>query len=119
MMTAQFPLDLVKELERVMPSYELCVPSIVISELEKIKNKARGKKKASASIALKIASSPPFKVKRIHLNMGESVDNALLRLAKVLCTNDRELRRRARKKGITVVYLRQRRYLAVDGYLNL
>jgi len=119
MMTTQFPLDMVKELERVLPSYELCVPSIVISELEKIKKKVRGKNKASASIALKIASSPPFKVKRMHLYERESVDDALLRVSKVLCTNDRDLRIRAREKGITVVYLRQRRYLAVDGYLNL
>lgn len=119
MMTAQFHLDVVEELKRLLPSYELCVPSVVISELKKIKKKVRGKNKASASIALKIASSPPFKVKHVHLYERESVDDALIRVSNVLCTNDRELRRKARKKGITVVYLRQRRYLAVDGYLNL
>jgi uncharacterized protein len=119
MMTAQFPLDLQEELERLLPSYELCVPSIVINELEKIKKKVKGKNKASAAIALKIASSPPFKVKPIHLYERESVDDALIRVSKVLCTNDRELRRKAREKGITVVYLRQKRYLAVDGYLNV
>jgi uncharacterized protein len=119
MMAAQFPLDMVQELERVLPSYELCIPSIVISELEKIKKKVRGKNKASASIALKIASSIPFKIKHIQLYERESVDDALIRVSKVLCTNDRDLRRRARKKGITVVYLRQKRYLAIDGHLNL
>jgi uncharacterized protein len=119
MMATQFPLDVVQELERVLPSYELCIPYIVINELEKIKKKVKGKNKASASIALKIASSTPFKIKHIHLYERESVDDALLRVSKVLCTNDRELRKRAREKGITVVYLRQRRYLDVDGHLNL
>ena len=31
--------------------------------------------------------------------------------------NDRELRRRARSRGITVVYLRQKKYLTVDGHI--
>ena len=119
MMSTQFPLDLQDELERLLPSYELIVPSIVINELKKIKSKFKGKNKASAAIALKIASSPPFKIRPIHLYDDESVDDALIRISEVLCTNDRELRKRAREKGITVVYLRQRRYLAIDGYLNV
>jgi Uncharacterized proteins of PilT N-term./Vapc superfamily len=47
------------------------------------------------------------------------VDDALIRISRVLCTNDRELRTKAREMGITVVYLRQRRYLAVDGHLKI
>jgi len=119
MMTAQFTLDVQEELERLLPSYELCVPSIVINELKKIKKDVKGKNKYSAVIALKIASSPPFKIKPVRLNERESVDDALIRISKVLCTNDRELKRKAREKGITVVYLRQKRYLAVDGYLKV
>lgn len=117
MMAAQFPLDLVEELERTLPSYELLIPSPVMFELEKIKKRSKGKNRIAASIALKIAQSPPFKLKEMKLGKGEMVDDALLRISKVLCTNDRELKIKARKKGITVVYLRQRRYLAVDGTL--
>ncbi|BDZ69330.1 PIN domain-containing protein [Methanobacterium ferruginis] len=119
MMAAQFPLDLVEELEHTLPSYQFLVPSPVIFELEKIKKRSKGKNKIAASIALKIAKSPPFKLKEIELSKGEMVDDALLRISRVLCTNDRELRTRARKKGITVVYLRQKRYLAVDGHLKI
>ena len=36
----------------------------------------------------------------------------------LLCTNDRELRRKAREKNINVIFLRQRKYLDVDGHLN-
>ncbi len=118
MMAAQFPLDLVEELEHTLPSYQLYIPSPVMYELEKIKKRSKGKNKIAASIALKIAKSPPFKVKELELSKGEMVDDALLRISKVLCTNDRELKIKARKKGITVVYLRQRRYLAVDGHVK-
>jgi uncharacterized protein len=118
MMAAQFPLDLVEELGHSLPSYQFMVPSPVIYELEKIKKRSKGKHKISASVALKIAKSPPFKVKELKLKPQEMVDDALLRISKVLCTNDRELRIKARQKGITVVYLRQRRYLAVDGHLK-
>lgn len=119
MMAAQFPLDLTEELERTLPSYHLYIPSPVIYELEKIKNRSKGKNRIAASIALKIAKSPPFKLRKVELLKGEMVDDALLRISKVLCTNDRELKNKARKKGITVVYLRQRRYLAVDGHLMI
>ena len=119
MMSAQFSLDLIEELERTLPSYHLYVPSPVMYELEKIKKRSKGKNKIAATIALKIAKSPPLKLKKISLLKGEMVDDALLRISRVLCTNDRDLRIRARKKGITVVYLRQRRYFAVDGHLNI
>jgi uncharacterized protein len=119
MMAAQFPLDLTEELERTLPSYQLLIPSPVMFELEKIKKRSKGKNKIAASIALKIAKSPPFKLKEVELLKGEMVDDALLRISRVLCTNDRELRNRARERGISVVYLRQRRYLSVDGHLNI
>jgi len=118
MMAAQFTLDPIEELERTLPSYHLYVPSPVMYELEKIKKRSKGKNRIAASIALKIAKSPPFKLKKVSLLKGEMVDDALLRISRVLC-NDRDLRIKARKKGITVVYLRQRRYLAVDGHLNI
>lgn len=111
-------MDLVGELERTLPSYQLLIPSTVIYELEKIKKRSKGKHKISASIALKISKSPPFKIIELELNPGETVDDALLRISKVLCTNDRQLRIKAREKGIDVVYMRQKKYLAVDGHIK-
>ncbi|AEG18769.1 type II toxin-antitoxin system VapC family toxin [Methanobacterium paludis] len=123
MIPAQFHVDIVGELERILPSYSLVVPSFVVRELNYVKNRSKGKNKVAASIALKIAKTHPIKVVELELEKGEFVDDALLRISnapkKVLCTNDRELRSRARKNNINVVYLRQRRYLAVDGHLNI
>lgn len=102
----------------ILYSYQLIVPDFVINELNGIKKGSKGKNKIAASVALKIAKSNPFKIKHIPLEPEEKVDDALIRISKVLCTNDRELREKARQKGITVVYLRQRKYLAVDGHIK-
>jgi len=124
MIPAQFHVDIIGELERILPSYSYVVPSPVLGELEVIKKRSKGKDRIAAGVALKIASSEPVQTLELEVKRGEHVDNTLLKLFKpsskdVLCTNDRELRNRAKKRGITVVYLRQRSYLAVDGHVNL
>lgn len=119
MVAAQFNLDVVSQLQEILPQYQFLVPSFVVNELENIKRKSRGRTGIAAQIALKIAGLKPMEIKNIPLIEGEQVDDALLRISSVLCTNDRELRIKAREKGITVVYLRQRKYLAVDGYLDV
>jgi rRNA-processing protein FCF1 len=121
MMSAQFHVDVVSELEKIIPSCKLLVPTAVLKELSRIKNKTNGKNKIAASIAIKIATSSPIEVLEMELKQRESVDDSLLRLSeksRLLCTNDRELRIKARKKDINVIFLRQRRYLDVDGHLN-
>jgi uncharacterized protein len=121
MISAQFHVDVVGELEHFLPSCKLLVPSAVLKELGRIKNRSKGKNRIAASIALKIGTSPPFKVLDMELEGDETVDDSLLRLSeksRILCTNDRELRFKARKKNINVVYLRQRKYLDVDGHLK-
>ena len=122
MMAAQFHVEIVDELEHILPSCKFLVPSVILRELGRIKNRSKGKNRVAASIALKIATSSPFEVMEMQIMDGESVDNALLRLSeksRILCTNDRELKRKAREMNINIIYLRQRKYLDVDGHLNL
>ncbi|MGL6297600.1 MAG: PIN domain-containing protein [Methanobacteriaceae archaeon] len=117
MIPFQFGVDIVSELQKTLPGYDLIVPSFVIKELKKLKKTQKGKDKVAAGVAIKIANSPSIIKKEIELNKKEYVDNALLRISKVLATNDKELHQRAKEKGITVVYLRQKRYMAVDGHI--
>ena len=116
----QLGIDVVEELKLLLPSYyDLIVPSIVIDELVSLKKKVKGKDKIACSIALEIAQSGAFIIDDI--DKTDHVDNLLLNLCTdrdVLCTNDKILRKRAKKRGITVVYLRQHRFLEVDGYIN-
>ena len=79
----------------------------IITELENVR--------LNANLALKLANSSKVEIKDISLLENETVDDALLRVSEVLATNDIELKKRAKAKGITVVYLRQKNYITVDG----
>ncbi|RAP47813.1 PIN domain-containing protein [Methanosphaera sp. DEW79] len=120
MMMFQLDVDIVMELQNLLPSYyDLIVPSVVIDELTTLKKKSKGKNKLAASIAYTIANKEPFNI--VNIKKTDHVDNLLLKFCNdtdVLCTNDKILRKRARKRNITVVYLRQHRYLEVDGYIK-
>ena len=115
MVPFQFNVDIIDELEKVLPSYKLTTPIFVINELKGLKRNNKGKIRLNADLALKLANSSNIEIKDISLENNETVDDALLRVSEVLATNDIELKKRARKKGITVAYLRQKKYIAIDG----
>ena len=115
MVPFQFNVDIITELEKTLPSYKLTTLSFVINELKGLKNNNKGKTRLNANLALKLANSSKIEIKDISLLENETVDDALLRVSEVLATNDIELKKRAKDKGITVAYLRQKRYIAVDG----
>ena len=115
MVPFQFNVDIITELENLLPSYKLTTPSFVINELKGLKKNNKGKTRLNANLALKLANSSKIEIKDISLLENETVDDALLRVSEVLATNDIELKKRAKSKGITIVYLRQKNYIAIDG----
>ena len=115
MVPFQFNVDIFHELEDLLPSYKLTTPSFVINELKGLKNNNKGKIRLNANLALRLANSSKVEIKDISLLENETVDDALLRVSEVLATNDIELKSRAKSKGITIVYLRQKNYLAIEG----
>ena len=115
MVPFQFNVDIITELENTLPSYKLTTPSFVINELKGLKKNNKGKTRLNANLALKLANSSKVEIKDISLLENETVDDALLRVSEVLATNDIELKNRAKNKGITIVYLRQKKYIAVEG----
>ena len=115
MVPFQFNVDIITELENKLPPYKLITPSFVINELKGLKRNNKGKVRLNANLALKLANSSKIEIKDISLLENETVDDALLRVSEVLATNDIELKNRAKDKGITVAYLRQKKYIAVEG----
>ena len=115
MVPFQFNVYIIKKKKKVLPSYKLTTPSFVINELKGLKRNNKGKIRLNANLALKLANSSKVEIKDISLLENETVDDALLRVSEVLATNDIELKKRAKAKGITVVYLRQKNYITVDG----
>ena len=117
MIPFQSNVDILEEFKRVLPNYRLVTTNFVINELKGLKNNNKGKVRLAASLGLKIAQSDEIEIRDVPLNDGESVDDALVRVSNVLATNDAVLRKKAKKKGIALVILRQKKYLAVEGYI--
>lgn len=111
----QFNVDILEEFRIRLPNHKLVTTQFVIKELKGLKNNKNSKTRLAASLGLKIAQSSEIEIRDIPLNQGELVDDALIRVADILATNDIELRKKAKKNNLTIVYLRQKRYLAIDG----
>lgn len=106
-------VDIFSELDRLLDrKYQLVVPEVVIGELEHIKKKGSAKERKAAQIALELSS----RAKRVK-SKGPA-DNEILKIARdrdcVVCTNDSDLRKSLKEKGIPVIFLRQKSHLDID-----
>ncbi len=112
----QFKVDIFEEFKRIIEGkYEVYVTEGVIRELEGI-SRGGGKKGELAKAGLKMAGG----LKKMDSEIL-GVDEELKDLASkdfIICTNDKALKESIRKKRAPVVYLRQKKYLAIAGYLG-
>lgn len=110
-------VDIFEELERLLGFPRCLVPTPVLEELERLREGATPSEERKIELALRLVER--CELLEAKLEKGEKVDDLLLRLAKELgcpvATKDKELRRRLRRDGIPVVYLRQRAYLELEG----
>jgi len=110
--------DVFSELGRVIGGrYEVIVLDRVIDELMKLAEKG-GRRGKLARAALSLVEVRGFRVCPSGVE-GGGVDDAVFDYAKregcVVATNDAKLRRRLRRVGVPVVFLRQGRRLFLDG----
>lgn len=107
----QFGTDIKAELDRILDfDYRIYTLDGVLRELRVIsKDKSRSGRAAKASLEM---------VKDIPVIVADGgVDDALLRLAAddtIVCTNDKILKEKIKRKGAPVIYLRQKKYLMID-----
>ena len=94
---------------------EFYVSSRVLNEIRLLKEKS----KPSFVKELRLAETYAGQCTLIEDPSDGEVDDSLVNLAlrerMVLGTTDSELRQKARKAGVKVIYLRQRNYLVLDG----
>jgi len=115
---AQFSVDVFAEAERVLEQrIEFIMLSSVLREIETI---AEGNKSLTERRAFGIALALAARCKQIESPHPDlPVDDQLIEFAAdikgVLATNDRNLRHNARKRGISVLYLRGKKRLALEG----
>ena len=115
---SQFQLDVFEELTNILGQrFEPVLLSPTYRELLKIAEEGSPKMRRQASLALKLAE----KCLLIHIekDQEETHDDVIVRVAAEwrcpVATNDRELRKRLRNRGIPVIFLRQRSRLELEG----
>jgi len=109
----QFRVDIFEEIRRICDfRYQLHIVDKTIEELERIIEKEKTKDKAAARFALKLVKAK--KIKKIKTKSDKYVDDIMVDLVKkedIVATQDMELKQKLRKKGITLIVLRQKKYL--------
>jgi rRNA-processing protein FCF1 len=115
----QFKIDIFGEIEALIGRFEPVVLSTTLEELKKLSTKKSSKISKLALSALEVAGK--CRLIEARANPGENYDDVLLRVARedncLVATNDRKLREKLRENGVPTIFLRQRSYLQVEGYI--
>ena len=113
LMLFEFSIDLEEELTRLLGRYQIVVPSKIVDELKLLSEKGKGKKKQLAKPALKLVENY-----EVVQDSSRFADDAVLNTAKkhngIIFSNDKELKKRAKKEKIKTIFLRNKNYLALS-----
>ena len=110
MVPEQFGVDIFSELLR-LGYVEWQVPASVLGELRFLAARAdKGRDKIAARVALGLAEGCNV-VGEDNYNADQAIVELALKTGAAVFTNDKALKKRLFSKGITVIYLRQGRYL--------
>jgi len=114
---SQFKLDIFEELENLLNRrFEAILLSSTQKELQGLAE-STPKTKKQALLALRFAEKCRFVP--VEKGLMETFDDVIVRVASEgkipVATNDKELRRRLRQKGVPVIFLRQKHRLELDG----
>ena len=115
----QFNVDVFSESRMVLEQrVDFVILRSVLNEINKLAETARGSDKRAFRIALELAEN--CKIVDVQDPISEmAVDDQLIehtaQVGGVLATNDKQLRARARGRGIPVLFLRGKKRLVLDG----
>jgi rRNA-processing protein FCF1 len=110
MVPEQFGVDVFAELQR-LGYVQWLVPSPVLAELRTLAIRAdKGRDKIAARVALGLANRCST-VGDADMDADLAIEKLAFSLGAAVFTNDKALKKRLFSKGITVIYLRQGRYL--------
>ena len=108
-LSAEFGIDLFSELSR-LNFEEIFVPKAVIRELKGLSKNLKGQKRTAVNVAISFLD----RCKIVEID-GDA-DEVILKLAKEkdasVFTNDKELNQKLVKAGVSVIIIRQKRYLS-------
>jgi rRNA-processing protein FCF1 len=104
-------IDLAQAVARVAPGWTPVVPTCVARELEGLGERQHAA--GARALAGRFASLPA-------LGRGDAALRAAAKAGplRAVATNDRKLRAQLRREGVTILFIRGRHTLAVDGALG-
>jgi rRNA-processing protein FCF1 len=116
--SSQFNVDVFEELANLLNRrFEAVLLSSTQKELQGLAESTSPKQRKQAQLALKLAEK--CNVVSVEKGLMDTYDDVIVRVAaewkSPVATNDRELRKRLRKVGVPVVFLRQKRRLEMEG----
>ncbi|MBN1646160.1 DUF188 domain-containing protein [Candidatus Woesearchaeota archaeon] len=113
LLPGNYLLDIFGEIERLMQtSYELCVTTGTVDELEKLAEK-KTKTAKSARLGLMLIKQKPLKTVR---SSKAHVDDDIVEVIKkgeFVATQDRELKKRVLDKGAKIITMRSKSHLII------
>jgi hypothetical protein len=110
MVPEQFGVDIFNELQR-LGYVQWIVPAQVLGELRSLATKAdKGRDKIAARVALGLSERCHI-VGEDNFDADQAIEELAISEGAAVFTNDKALKKRLFSKGITVIYLRQGRYL--------
>jgi rRNA-processing protein FCF1 len=117
----RFGVDIFEEFHRLLGRNVRCVvTTTIIDELKLLRTDARPSFIKEVDFALSLVDR--CEVMEASLDPYETVDDSIVRVASdgpfIVATNDAELRRRLKKAGVSVVFLRQRSHLEIEGVIE-
>ena len=105
----QFGVDIFE----LLKDYEIVTLSSCMDELKKL-SKTKGKDGKAARIALQLIKEKNIEVIESNEKGDKAILNYALREKCVVGTNDKELIKALKNKGIKIIRLRQKRYLTEE-----
>lgn len=114
----QYNIDIFEELADLLNRrFEPVVLSSTQKELQGLAKSRSPKQQKQAQLALRLAEK--CRVIAVEKGLKETYDDVIVRVSaewkSPVATNDRELRKRLRKVGVPVIFLRQRQRLEMEG----
>ena len=122
LLPAQHRIDIFEELNKLLNcKVNVIVPLPVFNEILNLQNSGKPLLSKQASLTLKIIKGKTI-IDNAKIDAKENVDDFIVRLASekkcLVATNDVLLRRKLRSENISVIFLRQMKYLQVEGGID-
>ena len=110
-------INLERELDRVFPGGKIVILDFILNELKGIA-KEKGSIGRSAKLGIQLAQKWTNIVSNAE---GSTVDDRLIAAAQtlkaIIATNDKKLRKKAKQKGIPVIFVRAHSHFEFEGQI--